>query len=214
MGWQCSGKSLRLAVVIRKDHVFAKLDARLHNHANHTLPRLRQFLFIKGGAEDFQRAMQLPDRGDARWLSLKGLPARRWNLGADYVEESRGSRRQLQVRAFRGATEDGGSLGNRVVCETRSGIVSARHAGVEMNLFISRKHTGTNQITRLPQSDFGRLIAPRIRPKMVSAQQHALPAESRILSGGVNKLRELFRRSSRVTTELIHLARCGLDKQN
>ena len=49
---------------------------------------------------------------------------------------------------------------------------------------------------------------------MVSAQQHALPWQSRLLSCGVNKLSELIGRLSRATAELIHLARCRLDKQD
>ena len=54
---QRAGESLRPIVVIFKNHLFAKLDARLYNHANHIVPGIRQFLVIKSRSKDFQGVM-------------------------------------------------------------------------------------------------------------------------------------------------------------
>lgn len=116
--------------------------------------------------------------------------------------------------AFGGAAENGGSPCDGTFARTALAVIGARHACIEVDLVVSGEHARADQFTRIAHRHGRRLFSPRVRTKMVSAQQHSLPRKSNSLRCGVDKLGELRRSLSGVTAQLIHLTRSRFDVQN
>ena len=88
------------------------------------------------------------------------------------------------------------------------------HARVKVNLVVSREYARANQFTGMVHGHVPRLISPWVRSEMVTTEQHAVAGKPCMARRGVNKLGKLNWSLSRVTAQLIHLARGGFNVQN
>src|SRR5215471_10392928 len=115
---------------------------------------------------------------------------------------------------FRRVTQFRRSIGNGSLVGPGLGIIGASHAGVEVDLLISRQHTTADQGVRFLHCGCSRFATPWEWPHMIPAQQHMTLGKSSFSRCGSNKRGELLRILPRVPAKLVYLARSRLDVQN
>src|ERR1051326_2876843 len=110
------------------------------------------------------------------------------------------------MRFLCGLAQNSGPLGNRSLRETSLFVAAARHAGIEVDLLVSRNYTVVHECAGFSDGENRCFLSPGVGTKVIPAEQDLLGWQSGVTCSGPDELCELLGCQASVATELVDLA--------
>src|SRR5580704_15597644 len=167
--WESGRESSHFLAIVVENFRVAEFHGGLNDQPDDILPRGEQIMRSEGGAKDVQRAMNIFELRRHWTFPLCHFSTRGRNLRSNDVERSRRTSRHLLASFFRSSAQNRSAFRNDLLIENLR-VVATWHAGIQVDLLISRVNAKTSQIARLRHGCSRRFTAPGKRTQVISSE--------------------------------------------